>query len=820
MRQAETRPGGTYNAIWRILLGVLVMLAVVVVVVAIQLPQVRDLLRNPGGLFAGDDTLVQAAEDLASANNKLRLSPNDESAHIARARAYLAFGYLEGARLEYESWHDRGSAEWGAIGRSLDELQLKTDEIRALLEYAETSPYPSEQYPPIYTLLDDIAERFEGIPHYRALFLKGYLLLREGRRAEAEPIFGEELQHYVPLMDYVKYNHARSLMVSGSEDDALAAFDDFLDDYPSSRLAPLAHLEKINILRDLGRDSEALEECRRAIDRYPSSPFADKTLRKWAEIYESRMDFELGGAMRARLLREFPDSDEASDTVEMFFGGVYALQLLTGHDRLAVAYAAIGSHTSDAFEVLSELSESNVLSPEEKAQACHGAGRCEYSLGRYYECINWEERARALAEGSEWADRAGIRIGHSYWSLNKEDLAIDSWWEVVRGRGPVASVAAQILWQRAYELGDLETVGDACRYVVEEYPESDEAPAAMTMLAYLGCRNRQYQSALGYAERCVQAFPESLSFAEASFWRARSLEGLGRSVESGQAYENLSVNAPWSYWGIRARERTGIDGETAALDPFDFDTDRVGFYDGALAKAWELYDAGALDLAESEFILARDNGQNGALCGLALTRAEQGDIRDGILALRDAAAIGDQAHVTPERQERILDRLYPRVYMEEIRTAAMLHDIPPSWLWGAMRQESSYDPRALSRSGARGLIQIMPETGRFIADRRGADTFDPEVLWNPEINIDYGAWYFDYLRGEVGGDRLMDILAAYNGGPGNLRRWRSELPTRDDDIFVSAIPNEETRNFTRWVYANVRMYEAILESEGFQLVPY
>lgn len=819
MKQAEFRPKKSGITAWRIFFILLVVALIIAIILVIRYPRIITILSESDSFFP-DNVIAEASGDLENAEARIERNPSDESAHLERARAYLLMGHLEGARLEWEQWHERGSGEWGEIARALDELQLKTDEIRALLHDAETSSAPAEQYPPIYTLLDDIAERFEGIPRYRALFLKGYLLLREARRAEARPIFEEELDQYSILDDYVAYNFARSLIVSGSEDEALDEFARFLEEFPTSRLAPLAHLERINILREQERLEDAIAECRRALDSYPTGQFAPKTLRKWAEIYESELDFDNGALRRVEILANFPESDEARDTIDMFFGGVYSTGLLSESDRLVTAYAAIDSHTSDAFEILSDLAESSALTPEERARACHGAARCEYAYGRYYECIEWAERARDFAPGSEWADRAGIRIGHAYWRLDKIDLAKQAYRDVVTGHGPIASTAAEILWNRAYADYDLETTGDACRYVVEEYPASDETPAAMTMLAYLGCRGGEYQSAKGYAERCINAFPDSPAAAEAAFWLARALEGLGRNVESRQTYEQVARNTPWNYWGIRAREITMLsESDLPALDPFQFDPGRISLYSGALAKGWELYDAGTLDLAEEEFILADKNGQHGALCGLALAHAEQGRMRQGVVVMRDAVAVGDQAYITPQRQIILLDELYPRPYVDEIRAASLAHDIPPAWLWGAMRQESCFNPRALSSSGARGLIQIMPETGRWIADRRGAETFDPEVLWDPAVNIDYGAWYFDYLRSQVGGSKLLDILAAYNGGPGKLRTWKSRLPIRDDDIFVNAIPQEETRNFARWVYANVRIYEAFLESQNFQLAP-
>lgn len=821
MHQSEPELKGFTRPLTRIFLGILAVCAVFLIAVATYLPSVQKVMGDPGAIFAGDDYLQDAARSLADADADLRLRPNDEDSHLTRAKSYIAFGHLEGARLEWDQYHEGGSEEWGDIRRTIDELEMKTDEIRSLLHDAEMSSSPAENYPPIYTLLDDIATRFEGIPRDRALFLKGYLLLREGRRAEAAPIFDLELEHYMPLKDYVEYNYARSLIVSGSEENALAAFDDFLQDYPSSRLASIAHLEKINIYRNLGGLEDAIGECERALDSYPSSDFAAKTLRKWAEIYESEMDFVNGAEKRVEILREFPDSDEVGETIGMFFGGVYSLNLLNDSDKLIVAYSAIGRHTSDALTILTGLSENTNLSAVERAQAYHGVARCEYSYERYYDCIDSADNARATGPGTEWADRSGIRKGHAYLRIDKNDLALDAYWDVARGRGELASLGAEILAEKAFELGDLATVKDACLYIVDEYPSSEETPQAMAMLAFLGVRNREYQSAKGYGMRCIDAFPNNQASADAGYWLAMALEGLGMSRDAENQYAALADKLPWNYWGIRAREHLGNQyGEIESLDPFAFDTNLASNYQGSLAKAWELYDAGTLDLAESEFIVAVEEEIKGARCGLSLTRMEQGDTRMSVVSLRDGAWIGEQAFITPARQERILLECYPIPFVGEVGSAALTHDIPPTWLWGAMRQESCYNPNATSSSGACGLIQIMPGTGRFIADRRGLATFDPSTLYDPTLNTDYAAYYFDYLRDYVGGNRLLNILAAYNTGPGRWSRYRGQLPTRDDDIFINSIPLWETRKYSHWVYANVSMYDVVLDMRGFEMSGY
>jgi len=652
------------------------------------------------------------------------------------------------------------------------------------------------------------------------LFLKSYLLLREGRRGEAQPLLAGPLASYTPLREYVMYYHARSLMVQGSEEKALEAFRKFIELNPSSRLAPLALLERVNLLRDLGRMDEAIGECRRLTEKYPESEFAPKALRKWAEIYESAMDLENALPIRIRLLKEYPDSQEARDTLEMFFGGLYSFDFLGEDDLLTVAYAAARFHPAEVLESLSALVESSTLSEEKRAQASLGAAVCESAQRKYQEAIEWCKKAIALAPETEWAERAGIRIGNAYMNLKEPEKALEAYWNVVQNGGPLASEAAERFWKLAYELGDMVKVEDACRKVANEHPRSSQAPGAMALLAYLGCLNGEYQTARSYAQRCVGAFSNHPASAEARFWLAKALEKLGQRAEARQEYQKLARDVPWSFWGIKAAEIAGFSEENpVSIDPLDFNVVKASVYDGNLAIAWELYDVGILELAESEFKFAMGKGERGAQCGLALVQAESGRFRAGVVTLREAALKGEQAFLTPGRKERILNVLYPRPFRDEVVSAALAHNVLPSWLWGTMHQESTFDPNARSSAGAIGLMQIMPDTGRFIASQRGARSFDPNRLWDPKLNIDYGAWYLDYLRNQVG-DNLLFVAASYNGGVGQFRRLRASVSLDDDVMFVRSIPREETRNFAIWVYSNVKIYDSILKSENFELVPF
>jgi soluble lytic murein transglycosylase-like protein len=138
--------------------------------------------------------------------------------------------------------------------------------------------------------------------------------------------------------------------------------------------------------------------------------------------------------------------------------------------------------------------------------------------------------------------------------------------------------------------------------------------------------------------------------------------------------------------------------------------------------------------------------------------------------------------------------------------------IDPALLYALARQESNFDPRAVSPAGARGLLQIMPATASYVtgdASLRGAGA---SRLHDPGFSLEVGQRYVHYLAGAepVGGD-LIRLLAAYNNGPGNLSRWLPAVRHRDDPfIFIESIPVGETRLFVQRVLAYSWIYAARL----------
>jgi soluble lytic murein transglycosylase len=132
-------------------------------------------------------------------------------------------------------------------------------------------------------------------------------------------------------------------------------------------------------------------------------------------------------------------------------------------------------------------------------------------------------------------------------------------------------------------------------------------------------------------------------------------------------------------------------------------------------------------------------------------------------------AAGAFAWVHTEEPSWYARIVYPLEYEAIVRGHAGNYELDPALLAAVIYQESRFDARAESSSGAIGLMQLLPETAKGIALRTGGHRFEVDDLYDPEINVRYGAWYLRHLLTKYDGD-LRKALAAYNGGQGNVDR--------------------------------------------------
>jgi len=153
---------------------------------------------------------------------------------------------------------------------------------------------------------------------------------------------------------------------------------------------------------------------------------------------------------------------------------------------------------------------------------------------------------------------------------------------------------------------------------------------------------------------------------------------------------------------------------------------------------------------------------------------------------------------------------YPVRHFDTIRENA--GELEPSLILAVIMAESSFRERAESHRGAQGLMQLMPATAEDIARQMSMTSFQPQDVWQPEINIAMGSFYLNRLANMYGCVELA--LAAYNAGQGNVNRWLANPEFSGDGKSLSVIPFPETENYLRRVKQNQRIYNIILNMTG------
>lgn len=154
--------------------------------------------------------------------------------------------------------------------------------------------------------------------------------------------------------------------------------------------------------------------------------------------------------------------------------------------------------------------------------------------------------------------------------------------------------------------------------------------------------------------------------------------------------------------------------------------------------------------------------------------------------------------------------LYPLKYEQQVTKYSQEYNVPETLVYAIICTESSFDSEATSNVGARGLMQLMPDTFGWIANKLD-EPFDESKITDPETNIKYGTYYLSYLYQRFGD--WETVMAAYNAGPNKVSSWLSDSKYSDDNISLKEIPYEETRDYVNRVSKAEKQYKEIYYSK-------
>ncbi len=284
---------------------------------------------------------------------------------------------------------------------------------------------------------------------------------------------------------------------------------------------------------------------------------------------------------------------------------------------------------------------------------------------------------------------------------------------------------------------------------------------------------------------------------EWQYWLSRSLEVEGQLVDSMGLLETLSGRS--SYYGFLAADKLKrdyhIEQEDAAHDEIDEETFLAA--NPHMLRARELYFLDRLVDAKREWFQALrylDHDQ----IKMAATLASKWKWHDS--AIRTVAK-------TPHRNDFSLR--FPMPYKPQVMKLALAKELDPSLIYGVMRRESLFDPLARSSVGALGLMQLMPSTARRVASSLGMKRPRKADILRVENNIRFGTHYLKTVMNRFDNNVAL-AAAAYNAGPGNVRRWLPRNSVMSADLWVETVPFRETRNYVQAVLAYSTVFDKSL----------
>jgi soluble lytic murein transglycosylase len=619
--------------------------------------------------------------------------------------------------------------------------------------------------------------------------------------------------------DYAVYYLAAAQLQAKDEGNVPQELERIQDRAAPSPLAGKATVLAAKALVDLKNPAEAVRLLRAHYDALPQ-PDADLTL---AMAYEAASDPN-AAAYYQQVYFNYPDTQAAERAsaaltlLKASMGAAYpeptAAQKLERGNRWLAAHeyvrakqefttlvsqlagadrdmARVGMGVADyqrgevsaAYRYLEPL---NLDRSEADAERLYYLGECQRHINAPDEMLATVKRLSKEYPQSPWRLKALVSAGNCYLLQNRPDV-YEAFYKAAYEDFPDDPAAPACHWKVAFS-DYLHRRGDGAaklREQIERYPSDPRTSASLYFLGRLSEAGNDFSGARAYYSKIVDLYPNY-------YYATRAKERLADTrIVAAQPSAKVTEYLAGVEFPAR-RER--VDREPTAVTKLRIER-------GHLLAA-----AGLQDLAESELRFgARHDGQP-ELLAMELARTADSPYQ----GLRYMKSYAPDYLATPFEQmpRRFWELLFPMPYQADLVRNAKLQNIDPYMVAALIRQESEFNPKAISHKSACGLTQIMPATGRQLARKDGVRRFRTSMLFQPSTNLKLGSRYLRTILDEWGG-KWEETLASYNAGKAHVDDWVNWNSFQEPAEFVETIPFTETREYVQAVLRNAAIYRRL-----------
>ncbi len=347
------------------------------------------------------------------------------------------------------------------------------------------------------------------------------------------------------------------------------------------------------------------------------------------------------------------------------------------------------------------------------------------------------------------------------------------------------------------------------------FPEGKYSPYSHWKAAWLNLRLGNRDEAKRLMEEQIALYPAGQEVPPALYWRARLAEEDHDLDRAGEYYAFILQRFDHYYYAGLARERLRFKFDTSKHDPLldkipaDTDVDKADFEapadDLRVARAHLLANAAMYDYATRE--LQSEPDKVYAKAEIARLYLDQ-DRPDRALQTLKHAVPGYFSEDVSGMPQWAWEILFPKSYWSDLSRYATANGLDPYLVASLIRQESEFNPQAVSRANAWGLMQLLPPVGKKLAKEVKIRHFNQDQLVNPTTNLQLGTRYFKHMVDSFGG-QVEYALAAYNAGSNRVKSWQEQGPYRDVHEFVESIPFTETREYVQAIMRNATLYRLL-----------